>query len=193
MASFSFELVTPERVLWSGHAFAVSMRTDVGEVTFLANHSPLVGALDITVLRIEPAEESSSGADDHGDGQGSSRGRQSPDGGEEVRAAVHGGFVVVDENKVVLASGVAEMADEIDLARARRAFESATERVGEEAARDGEAPVVPPEAIEAEAAGPPSGRGVASAAFLDPRSTEAALRRAKVRIEAVTGSADEVA
>jgi F-type H+-transporting ATPase subunit epsilon len=174
LTAFAFELVTPERVLWSGQAAAVSMRTDVGEVTFLANHSPLVGALDITVLRIEPAAD---GGDEDDAPAGSA---------EEVRAAVHGGFVLVDANKVVLASGVAEMADEIDVPRAKRALESATSKVEAESA---EAPAAPAE----EDGGPASGPGVASAAFLDPRSAEAALRRAKVRLAAVSGDTEQVA
>src|SRR5690242_15759754 len=104
------------------------MRTDVGEVTFLANHSPLVGAMDICVLKIETSNEDPAGADEDEAAGGS--GEATP--GAEVLAAVHGGFVLVNENKVTLASGVAELGDEIDVPRARRALESATERMEEE-------------------------------------------------------------
>ncbi len=48
-------------------------------------------------------------------------------GGEgEVRAAVAGGFVHVADNRVTVLAGVAELADEIDVERARRAFEAAS-------------------------------------------------------------------
>ena len=185
MTAFSFELVTTERVLWTGSASAVSMRTDVGEVTFLANHSPLVGAMDICVLKIETSNEDPSGDDDEAAG---GSGDAAP--GAEVLAAVHGGFVLVNENKVTLASGVAELGDEIDVARARRALESATARMDEEK--------VEPEAAATEESetgqvGAIGGPGSASAAFFDPRSAEAAVRRAKVRIEAAGESVEQVA
>jgi F-type H+-transporting ATPase subunit epsilon len=148
MTAFTFELVTPERVLWTGEAEAVSMRTDVGEATFLANHASLVGALDITVLRITPSAGGDEGA-----------------AGTEETAAVHGGFVHVDQNKVVVAAPVAELSGEIDVDRARRAMQEAREAVSAE----------------------PSGGDVPRGAYLDPTSPEARLRRARVRLE-VAGS-----
>lgn len=39
MATLQFELITPERVLFSGEASAVSMRSDGGEITFLPFHT----------------------------------------------------------------------------------------------------------------------------------------------------------
>jgi F0F1-type ATP synthase epsilon subunit len=222
MTTFSLELVTPSRVLWAGEAEAVSMRTDGGEATFLANHSPFIAALDITVVRIEGA----SGGDGDGDGgggagSGSGPGAASAGGGDshvgggdtgesgadgtgggtgtEIRAAVHGGFVHVDANRVVILGSVAELASDIDVERARRALEAATEeleaepedkqaggggaggggtgggagtgeRRGEEAGEDAEAVESPP--------------GGEHGAFLDPASPAAAVARAKVRLEA---------
>ena len=177
MTAFSFDLVTPERVLWSGQAEAVSMRTDSGEITFLAHHSPFIGALDITVLRIHPGD----GASDDGSAGGSSAASSEAGEAEEVRAAVHGGFVHVDENKVVVAAPVAEMASEIDTARARQALESATERVAEEAAEGPAAPEKTPDAGD-DTPEAPAARG--GGAFFDPTSADAALRRAHARLEA---------
>jgi F-type H+-transporting ATPase subunit epsilon len=98
------ELVTPERVLFSGEAEFVVLRADGGEIMFLPHHADFVGAVDICVVRIAA------------DGEG--------DGGE-VRAAMAGGFVHVADNTVTVLAGVAELADEIDVPRARRALESA--------------------------------------------------------------------
>ena len=168
MTSFTFELVTPERVLWSGEADAVSMRSDVGEVTFLANHASLVGALDITVLRILPP----AGGDDGGEASPPGSGLQAaPE--REIRAAVHGGFVHVDRNQVVVAAPVAELATEIDVERARRALDVATAEVEAERPAEG-----------AEAA--PGVRG----AFLEAASPEAARRRALVRLDAAGSPAE---
>jgi F-type H+-transporting ATPase subunit epsilon len=98
-------LVSPERILFSGQADMVVCRTTDGEIAFLTGHAPLVGALGIGTVRIKQAD------------------------GEEVRAAVHGGFVEVRDNRVSILSDVAELPDQIDLERARRARESAERRV----------------------------------------------------------------
>ncbi|MDQ3978044.1 MAG: ATP synthase F1 subunit epsilon [Actinomycetota bacterium] len=99
------DLVSPERILFSGEADMVVCRTiDGGEVAFLQDHVPFLAALEIASARIKK-----------------------PDGDYEV-AAVHGGFVHVKDNKVVILSDVAEMKDQIDEERARRAKDDADQR-----------------------------------------------------------------
>ena len=98
-------LVSPERILFSGEAEMVVCRTSDGEIAFLTGHAPLVGALGIGTVRIKQAD------------------------GEEVKAAVHGGFVEVRDNRVSILSDVAELPDQIDVERARRAREEAERRV----------------------------------------------------------------
>ena len=92
-------LVSPERILWKGEASMVILRTAAGDIAFLEGHAPLVGALQVGKVRIMPTE-----------------------GGGEVVAAVHGGFVEVKNNRVTILSDVAELADDIDVARARDAL-----------------------------------------------------------------------
>jgi F-type H+-transporting ATPase subunit epsilon len=110
------ELVSPERILWSGEADMVIARTTDGEIAFLSNHAAFIGALGIGAVTIEEP------------------------GGKQTKFAVHGGFVEVSNNRVTLLSDVAEVASDIDAARARAAKEAA-----EAALRAGED-------IEAEAA-----------------------------------------
>ena len=98
-------LVSPERILFSGEADMVVCRTSDGEIAFLTGHAPLVGALGIGTVRIKQAD------------------------GEEVKAAVHGGFVEVRDNRVSILSDVAELPDQIDVERARRAREEAERRI----------------------------------------------------------------
>ena len=154
------DLIIPERVLFSGEAEAVVLRADGADTTFLANHMDYIGAVDICVLRIEgvPAGGPSSGGTGPssggapvsgvpGDGA-ATPGEPTPLG--EVRAALHGGFVKVADNKVSIVAGVAELAEEIDVDRAQRALEAAEGRLS---------------------AG-------------DVAEAEAALARARVRIEA---------
>ncbi len=155
---FTAEVVTPERVLFSGEVDEVSLRTDVGEIAFLAHHTEFVGALDITVATLNVLEEGTEGA------------------GSPTRFAVHGGFVHVAANHVRVLAGVAERAAEIDVARARAAAEAARERLQ----REGE-PSAPDGAPPAPGAVPLTG---ARLALLAPGSAAAALRRAEVRLSA---------
>jgi F-type H+-transporting ATPase subunit epsilon len=145
MANFVASLVTPERVVLETEVQAVMLRTEEGEAAFLPGHADLIGALVPGLVRF-----------------------QHEDGSEE-RAAVHGGFVKVDGEHVVVLAPIAELADEIDVERARRALEEAEQRLAE---------------LGAPAAGP----GEEGAAHEARARTEAddARRRAEVRLE-VTG------
>ena len=95
------ELVSPERVVFSGEATQVITRTLSGEVAFLANHAPFVGALTENHTRITLAD------------------------GSQLDVAVHGGFVQVGNNKVSILSDIAELSDDIDRTRALAAKERA--------------------------------------------------------------------
>jgi F-type H+-transporting ATPase subunit epsilon len=92
------ELVSPERILFSGEAEMVVCRTSDGDIAFLNNHAPFIGALGIGVVSIHVG------------------------GGAVEKAAVHGGFVEVSNNKVTILSDVAELASQIDLRRAEEAL-----------------------------------------------------------------------
>ena len=101
------ELVSPERILYSDEADMVICRTvGGGDVAFLAGHAPFLGALDIWPVRIRKG-----------------------DGGEE-KVAVHGGFVEVRDDRVIILSDVAELAGQIDVERARRARERTEREAG---------------------------------------------------------------
>lgn len=175
------ELVTPERVLFSGEAEFVVLRTDGGEIMFMPEHAPYIGAVDISLVRIaQPgaATESEPGSSSPAPSEG------------EFRAAVHGGFVHVAENKVTILASVAERADEIDVDRARRALEQAQAALssGEAVATEREQPPAPAgeggqeEAVE---------QSPAMKALLSPDDPEVALRRAEVRLEAA-GAGDSL-
>ncbi len=111
------EVVSPERILYSGEAEMVVCRTPGGEIAFLAGHVPFLGALGIGVVRIHQ------------------------EGGDVVRAAVHEGFVEVKDSRVIILSDVAELPDQIDADRARRSKEDAERRLkeGGDEAEDAEA------------------------------------------------------
>jgi F-type H+-transporting ATPase subunit epsilon len=96
------ELVSPERVLFSGEAKQVITRTlDGGEIAFLPGHIAFLGALTECHTRIYLSD------------------------GKVQDVAVHGGFVEVAPNHVTILSDSAELAEAIDIKRARAALERA--------------------------------------------------------------------
>jgi F-type H+-transporting ATPase subunit epsilon len=96
------ELVSPERILYSGEADMVVCRTTGGgEVAFLTGHAPFLAALEIAMVRVKTSD------------------------GDEVVAAVHGGFVEVRDDHVTVLSDVAELGGDVDVSRAERAKEGA--------------------------------------------------------------------
>jgi F-type H+-transporting ATPase subunit epsilon len=157
---FLVELVTPERVLLSGEAEEVSLRTDAGEIAFLANHEDFVGAVDITLCSVHLAD-------------------QTEDEGSPLKVAVHGGFVYVAGNTVTILASVAELGGEIDVERAREALAAAEQQLAMETT--GEHSEEEQEVL----AGAPSSTMLA---LLAPDSAEAAARRARTRLEAAGAS-----
>ena len=96
------ELVAVERQIWSGEANMVIARTTEGELGILPGHIPLLGQLaEGGIVRI--LQESD----------------------EELVVVAHGGFLSVTDRGVSILADVAEFASEIDVARARKALESA--------------------------------------------------------------------
>lgn len=129
MAKLKFELVSPERIVYSDDEVDMVIAPGAdGELGILPNHAPLLTALGIGELRIRK-------------------------GTEEESFAVHGGFLEVLANKVIVMADVAEYAEEIDLARAEAARERAERRYREQ----------------------PDG--------LDMARLQAALRRSRVRLK----------
>ena len=102
MATVHVELVSVERLLWSGDATMVIARTTEGELGVLPGHAPLLGVLAPGgIVRIQQ------------------------EGGEEMVFAVHGGFLSVTEDGVSVLAELAERSDEIDVARAQQALDRA--------------------------------------------------------------------
>ncbi|MFZ4719694.1 MAG: ATP synthase F1 subunit epsilon [Ilumatobacteraceae bacterium] len=103
------ELVSPEKVLFSGEATQVITRTlGGGEIAFLPGHAPFLGALTENHTRITLAD------------------------GSVLDVAVHGGFVQVSGDTVSILSDVAELGEQIDRARALTAKDRAEETLRKE-------------------------------------------------------------
>ena len=98
------EVVSPERVLFTGDARQVITRTlDGGEIAFLPGHTAFLGALVENHTRIYLSD------------------------GTVQDLAVHGGFVDVAPDHVTILSDSAELAADIDVNSARLAQQRAEE------------------------------------------------------------------
>lgn len=102
MAEMTVELVAVERRIWSGEASFVFARTTVGEIGILPGHEPTLAQLEEAgVVRIDGTD------------------------GNSTTLAVHGGFLSVTPESVTVLAEFAELADEIDVSRARSALDRA--------------------------------------------------------------------
>jgi F-type H+-transporting ATPase subunit epsilon len=129
---FGVEVVTPEQSLVAGGTTSVVLATSDGDLTVLDGHTSLVGDVAPCEVKVEQAD------------------------GTTLRLAVHGGFLEVDTSpgaaegfaegdgplpglstKVTVLAGIAELAPDIDVPRAERAKEAASQRVAELAGRGG--------------------------------------------------------
>lgn len=105
MAVMRVELVSAERRLWSGEAEMIVARTVEGEIGILPGHAPVLAELTSGILRIlRPGED-------------------------EIVAAVHGGFLSVSAEGVSVLADIAELGPDIDLERARAAYDRASHSI----------------------------------------------------------------
>jgi F-type H+-transporting ATPase subunit epsilon len=98
------QLVSPEQVLYQGVGKMVVVRTlGGGDIAFEDNHAPFLGALADWPARVKFED------------------------GTQAWFAVHGGFVEVSNNQVIILSDIAEPAADINVARATEAKTRAEE------------------------------------------------------------------
>jgi F-type H+-transporting ATPase subunit epsilon len=113
------ELVMPDRELWSGEASMVIAKTLEGDIGVLAGHPPVLGILaEGSVVRVlDPQPEGNSGG---------------AAAGEEVTAAVSGGFLSVADDRVSILATDAQLGSDVDRAAARSELESIMSEAGGE-------------------------------------------------------------
>jgi F-type H+-transporting ATPase subunit epsilon len=105
VATTHVEVVSPAAVLYTGDAEMVVCRSFDGEIAFLADHIPYLGALDPCVTRLIA------------------------ENGDETKIAVSGGFVEVRDNQVIILADRAELGPDIDLDAARAELRQAQDRL----------------------------------------------------------------
>lgn len=102
--NFELQIITPDRVFWSGEAFMLELNTSEGEVGIYKRHIPMTMIIEPGILKI------------HKDG-------------ELLEAAVHAGFIEILQDKITVMAEIAEWPDEIDANRAHEAEERALRRI----------------------------------------------------------------
>ena len=109
MAELDVALVAADREVWSGKASMVVAKTTDGDVGIMPQHQPILSLLKPSVITIRTVVDGAPG--------------------ETLRAALHGGFISVANDRVSLLSEAAELVEEIDADRAQEALTRA--RAGE--------------------------------------------------------------
>ncbi|MDQ2874793.1 MAG: F0F1 ATP synthase subunit epsilon [Actinomycetota bacterium] len=100
------ELAVPDGEIWSGEAQMVIAKTLDGDIGVLSGHAPVLGILvEGSVVRIRPDE-----------------------GGEEISAAVSGGFFSIADDRVSILARQARLSFDIDRGAVQAALDA---RLGE--------------------------------------------------------------
>lgn len=97
MKKIHFQIVTPEKITYRDDVDSITLPTQMGEITVLPHHAPLISSLKSGEAIIKKD-------------------------GEEFSIAISGGFLQVQpKNKVVVLADAAERAEEISEERAEQA------------------------------------------------------------------------
>lgn len=102
--SLQVRVIAPDKTVWEAEADEVILPSTTGQLGILGGHAPLLSALDTGVMRVRP-------------------------GKEWVPIALMGGFAEVDNDLVTILVNGAERGADIDLEKARTAYEEAQQRV----------------------------------------------------------------
>lgn len=101
---FDLEIITPDRIFWSGKASMLELNTTEGQVGIYKRHIPMTMILEPGIVTIHME-------------------------GEKKEAAVHTGFLEILPDKITVMAEIAEWPDEIDLNRAKEAEQRAERRL----------------------------------------------------------------
>ena len=96
MKTIKLKIVTPERIVLEGEAQQVTLPTQMGEITILPDHVPLISNIKTGII-------------------------EAHQNGDVVPMAVSGGFLEFHGNELTILADTAERAEEINLERAEQA------------------------------------------------------------------------
>jgi F-type H+-transporting ATPase subunit epsilon len=101
--ALTVKVITPDKTVWDDKVEEIILPSTTGQLGILSNHSPLLTALEIGVMRVRP-------------------------GKDWKTIALMGGFAEVENNEVKILVNGAELGDNIDKEAARTEFTAAQAR-----------------------------------------------------------------
>jgi len=104
MAELNLNIVTPSKQIFSGEIKSITVPGTVGNFQVLKGHAPIISTLEIGVIKIELASETSF-------------------------YATGGGTIEVKNNEILLLADSIEKCEDIDIERAKAAKERAQKRL----------------------------------------------------------------
>lgn len=105
-SGFRLEIVTPDKSFFDDEVEMAIIRTTEGDIGIMKNHEPVVAPVSVGAIRIKQ-------------------------NGEFRDAACAGGFLTVDNEKVIVITDAAEWSHEIDVDRAKLSADRAARRLEE--------------------------------------------------------------
>jgi F-type H+-transporting ATPase subunit epsilon len=107
MKELSLEIITPSKQAFSGKVKSITVPGTAGSFQVLFNHAPLLSTFEIGKIKLEDLEV------------------------KEIEFATSGGTVEVTENKILILADSLESKEEIDINRAKQAYDRAKERLAD--------------------------------------------------------------
>jgi len=108
MNEINVEIVTPSKTAYEGKIRSITIPGSLGSFQVLYNHAPLMSSFEPGKIKIVDI------------------------GGEDLEYATGGGTVEVQNNNVIVLAESFESPDEIDIDRAKKAFDRAKKRLARE-------------------------------------------------------------
>lgn len=98
------EIISPSKIVFNGKVSSLTVPGSMGSFQILKDHAPIVSSLDLGVLRVDIENQ-------------------------KKYFSISGGTIKVDNNKVLILADSIEDVNEIDLIRAIKSKERASERL----------------------------------------------------------------
>lgn len=102
--TLNLRIMAPNRVVWNSKTEEIILSTNSGQIGILTNHTPLLTALDIGIIRIRIDST-------------------------WTTMALMGGFAMIDNNQVTILVNEAEQATQIDFEKAQENFRVAQQNL----------------------------------------------------------------
>lgn len=105
MKEIFVEIITPSKSIYKGQIKSITIPGTLGNFQVLFNHAPLLSTFEIGKIKLNDTND------------------------KEIEYATSGGTVEVNDNKILVLADSVETSDEIDVERAKRAYDRAKERL----------------------------------------------------------------